>query len=316
MAKFAEIVDGGTPNIDNLRNGLVYTCRCGWIDLGHARPDNAARLWDTINTETGEGRVGGLWYRVDFKESMGRWGVTASESGSFAVRRGLSRKEKESVALGIFLGVSDRFESMQNSWPWRLGTDSGYSAEDLVSNLVGFYRAVRPGIPYISHCGPVSKQAAETIWRTYGAVGTLKNRFATPYLFPCAECGSSAGGPMSAILPPFLSTINPAPQGDLYKRWDPQLIWEDPVQPLRLNLTFYVVQAGDSLSKIAGRQYGNIFLWPLIFDANRKVIGPNPNIIQPGQNLLIPELARFGPPQLAEAERRGRSWRPYVAPSR
>ena len=156
MSKFSDIVDGTVPNVDSLRSGLVYTCRCGWIDLGHARPDNAARLWNRINTETGEGRMGGLWYRVDFEERMARWGLRDSAKGSFAVRRGLSPQQKEKVALGILLNVSDRFETLQSKFPYSLVTDSGYSAEDLVSNLVGFYRAVRPGFPYIKECRPVS----------------------------------------------------------------------------------------------------------------------------------------------------------------
>jgi hypothetical protein len=314
MAKLSDLVDGRTPDIDSLRTGLVYTCRCGWIDLGHARPDNARKLWQAISTETGEGRVGGLWYRVDFKESMGRWGFTASESGSFAVRRAMSRKDRESVALGIFFGVSHRFETMQASFPWKLGTDSGYSAEDLVSNLVGFYRAVRPGIPYIKQCGPVSKEAAEAIWKKYGAVGTLKNRFAAPFLFPCSECGPTIDGPVSALLPPFLSGIEPAQEGELFKPWDPGVVWEDAAEAPKLTINLYAVQAGDSLSKIAAQRYGNPLLWPLIFDSNRGIIGSNPHLIRPGQRLLIPELSRFSRAELDNVERRGRLGGPPVAP--
>jgi hypothetical protein len=89
---------------------------------------------------------------------MGRYGVTVSKSRSFAVRRGLSRAEQESVALGIFLDVSHRFEQMQAGGLWAIATDSGYSAEDLVSNLVGFYRAVRP-----VGCGNGSRDRFETV---------------------------------------------------------------------------------------------------------------------------------------------------------
>jgi LysM domain-containing protein len=316
MSKFSDIIDGHIPNIDNVRSGLVYTCLCGWIDLGHARPDNAAKLWKKIQTESGEGRTGGVWYRADFTESMSGWGLTVSETGSFAVRRGLSMKDKESVALAILLGVSHRFEKMQDSWPWKIRTDSGYSAEDLVSNLIGFYRAVRPGIPYVSECGPVSKAAAQAIWNKFGAVGTLKNPFVGPFLFPCAECKSSPGGPVSGALPPFLSLIQPAPEGGLYKRWDPSLVWEDPVQPLPLTLNFYVVQPGDSLSKIAARRYGNGLLWPLIFDSNRKIIGHNPDSIHPGARLLIPDLTHFSRQDLDAAEKRGRSRTVSIQPPR
>jgi hypothetical protein len=50
----------------------------------------------------------------------------------------------------------------------------------------------------------------------------------------------------------------------------------------------YVVKSGDYLSKIAASFYGNGNLWPKIYDANRAVIGGNPNLIFPGQKLTIP----------------------------
>jgi nucleoid-associated protein YgaU len=50
----------------------------------------------------------------------------------------------------------------------------------------------------------------------------------------------------------------------------------------------YVVQGGDSLSKIAKKFYGNANSWKKIFDANRDVI-KNPDLIQPGWKLQIPE---------------------------
>ena len=58
----------------------------------------------------------------------------------------------------------------------------------------------------------------------------------------------------------------------------------------------YIVQRGDSLSKIALRFYGSYFLWPLIFQANRDQIR-DPDLIHPGQELLLPDLA----PGMAEA---------------
>jgi len=49
----------------------------------------------------------------------------------------------------------------------------------------------------------------------------------------------------------------------------------------------YVVVAGDSLSKIAKRHYGDASQWPRIFEANRDQIS-NPDLIHPGQRLKIP----------------------------
>ena len=50
----------------------------------------------------------------------------------------------------------------------------------------------------------------------------------------------------------------------------------------------YTVQKGDSLSKIAKREYGKASLWPRIFEANKDQI-KNPDLIHPGQKLRIPE---------------------------
>lgn len=55
-------------------------------------------------------------------------------------------------------------------------------------------------------------------------------------------------------------------------------------------LSQYTVQAGDALWKIAARTdvYGNGDRWRQLYDANKKIIGPNPNLILPGQTLVIP----------------------------
>jgi LysM repeat protein len=50
----------------------------------------------------------------------------------------------------------------------------------------------------------------------------------------------------------------------------------------------YVVKKGDCLWKIAQRFYGKGSEWRKIYEANKKVIGKNPNLIYPGQKLVIP----------------------------
>lgn len=49
----------------------------------------------------------------------------------------------------------------------------------------------------------------------------------------------------------------------------------------------YTVVAGDSLSKIAKREYGDASKWQRIFEANRDKI-QNPDLIHPGQVLNLP----------------------------
>jgi nucleoid-associated protein YgaU len=50
----------------------------------------------------------------------------------------------------------------------------------------------------------------------------------------------------------------------------------------------YTVQKGDSLWKIAKQFYGNGSEWGRIHEANKDVI-KNPDLIQPGWTLRIPE---------------------------
>ncbi len=50
----------------------------------------------------------------------------------------------------------------------------------------------------------------------------------------------------------------------------------------------YTVQSGDTLWGIAQRAYNDPEDWDTIYDANKGVIGNNPNLIYPGQRLQIP----------------------------
>jgi LysM repeat protein len=50
----------------------------------------------------------------------------------------------------------------------------------------------------------------------------------------------------------------------------------------------YTVVKGDTLWAIAKRFYGSGSKWGTIYEANKAVIGSNPNLIIPGQTLVIP----------------------------
>jgi hypothetical protein len=52
-------------------------------------------------------------------------------------------------------------------------------------------------------------------------------------------------------------------------------------------LAFTTVHSGDTLSAIAQRDCGNASDWTGIYAANQSVIGGNPNLIEPGQQLRI-----------------------------
>lgn len=80
----------------------------------------------------------------------------------------------------------------------------------------------------------------------------------------------------------------------------------------------YTVVAGDSLSAIAQRAYGNGALWWVIYNANAGVIGANPSLILPGQVLGIPANPGAGaanPGTATPGGQTGRGAGPYTVRS-
>ncbi|UJH66922.1 LysM peptidoglycan-binding domain-containing protein [Allomuricauda sp. SCSIO 65647] len=51
----------------------------------------------------------------------------------------------------------------------------------------------------------------------------------------------------------------------------------------------HTVESGESLSKIAKHYYGDAMKYNAIFEANRTILN-NPDLIHPGQELVIPNL--------------------------
>ena len=58
---------------------------------------------------------------------------------------------------------------------------------------------------------------------------------------------------------------------------------------LKSGAACYTVQSGDNLSKIAQRFYGTMSAYPKIYYSNLSTIGPNANVISPGQKLFVPD---------------------------
>ncbi len=62
----------------------------------------------------------------------------------------------------------------------------------------------------------------------------------------------------------------------------------NPLQNNTITEDTYTVKSGDSLSKIAKQYYGDAQQWKKIYEANKDVIGSNPDLIHPGQTYRIP----------------------------
>jgi nucleoid-associated protein YgaU len=69
----------------------------------------------------------------------------------------------------------------------------------------------------------------------------------------------------------------------------PAVIVEEEEEEEQIASTFYTVQSGDTLGKIAAAQYGDASKYPVIFEANKPML-TDPDKIYPGQSLRIPAL--------------------------
>ena len=204
--------------------GIIYTCNCGWLDRGHSLAKSSrsgigpAALLKSVLVEQGprdtlnDRPAFRVTYRQDAVRAFGPVNVFPGVGGEYKVRSGLPYVQKLQVALAIYIDVSLHFESTQNSALSRslTGTDSGFSEEDLVSNLVGFYRAVNPNLDVDRLCRPVSIGASQKIWDKHGAVGSNKNRSFTPHLYACDECTDPPRFPHD------FQTIKPARRGEFF----------------------------------------------------------------------------------------------------
>jgi len=205
MSKRSEIIDGNMA--DKSAYGLVYTEILGWIDLGHAQGTDIRNLWAQMLR--GECQSEST-YNVTYKQSMVSPGrrLTVGKSITWRLKKGLPYYKKKSIALAMMLTVAQRFERLQGTVPFSWATDSGFSAEDLVSDLLGFYRVIACMNNVFGYLKPVSKKEALRRWDHYGKSGSWKNENFKPLLFPDPERFPN-GKPYFGELPDFMKTVTP-----------------------------------------------------------------------------------------------------------
>ena len=96
-----------------------------------------------------------------------------------------------------------------------------------------------------------------------------------------SNAAPSAGGRPTFVIG---AAASPVPRGS------PSPVGTEPA-PLSVGsatTSDYVVQPGDTLRSIAENVYGDADQWPRIYDANRDLIGPDPDALQAGMRLRIP----------------------------
>lgn len=165
-------------------------------------------------------------YKVTYRQDHGNGSLKQrlypSVERSYAVKHELTIHQKRSVALAIFQDVSMKFEGKQRFYGgFDFLTDSGFSQEDLVSNLIGFYI----GLGLITQnkamekLRPVSRDTSERLWKKNGSVGSHENHTFEPQIIDTIymnetkqlcedECSSQ-----SKKLPVFFTSIIPATAG-------------------------------------------------------------------------------------------------------
>lgn len=204
MSKRKEIIDG--RDASSAKFGLVYTEVLGWVDLGHAQGTDIRALLRLMAQGESSGKE---FYDVRYSQGMtSPFGLLRSgKMMTWRIRRGRPYWEQKSIALAMMMGMAHRFEAFQGSFPNNLMTDSGFSGEDLVSDLLGFYRAVLVQNAF-GMLRPVSKEEALKRWDYYGKIGNWKNKTFQPLLFPDPERFPHLR-PHKGSLPQFMRTVVP-----------------------------------------------------------------------------------------------------------
>lgn len=203
MSKRQDILDGKDYNRPY---GLIYTEVLGWIDLGHAQGTDIKQILKIIDAGELSGKDR---YEVTYSQSMvdPTHTIKIGKAMRWSVKRGRSKADRHSIALGMMMRVARKFEGLQASFPISIATDSGFSGEDLVSDLLGFYRVVSSEDP-IGMLRPVGKQEALKRWDYYGKIGGWKNYDFCPLLFPDPERFKNSR-PRKGVLPKFMQTVKP-----------------------------------------------------------------------------------------------------------
>lgn len=137
------------------------------------------------------------------------------------------------------------------------GATGGGSYDSTASDLYG---AIQPGMEAIGgQQSAIAAQLADLL----NKVNSQPASAPAPIPVPAPPAPVYAPAP-AAVAPPAPAPPPPAAPG-----------------------TIYVVRPGDSLSKIAARYPSPSITWQSIYAANRGVIGGNPGLIRPGQQLVI-----------------------------
>jgi hypothetical protein len=217
--------------IDDER-GPLWDGRIGGRDIGIA----LGKGWQ--RSKTGKG------YLIRFAQGMNKKGIRLYVGGEYFVKDGLSESEKKSVAFAILQDVTYTYETLQSKldpfffWSGR----TGFSVEDLPSNLIGLHMAFMGLGPtnerdkISDYCNVIKDHdILEQIWKcAFGDVedlGHVKNKDWRPKNYnacrpknynACTDCC-----PLEMKWP--FEEVHPASKGDLWRDWTPYSVDTDDI---------------------------------------------------------------------------------------
>jgi len=142
----AVLRDKNDLDSDDIDKRLVYSCNCGWIDWTHATK-SMPMFWSTLryaNPNIAQKKFVNdkVGYRLRARMEHGKWGIHTGVNQDYWIEYDLSLEKRQSIALSILKKLAWALETFQANPPYGLFTDSGFSEEDLTSDLLGFYMTV------------------------------------------------------------------------------------------------------------------------------------------------------------------------------
>ncbi|MFK8257207.1 hypothetical protein ACFL9S_05415 [Erwinia sp. AnSW2-5] len=206
MSKREDILDTSRISSENgLKYGLVYSEVLGWIDMGHAQGDDIRSLMHSFSSGESSGKP---YYPVRYEQTMRLYRFATGRFNVWHIKKGRSLSEQRSIALAMMMNTAVAFENWQSMSFFSWHTDSGFSGEDLISDLFGFYRA-NFSRTYWDELKIVSKASALRRWDHYGPIGRYKNTGFLPLLFPDPVEKLLCPKPYKGRLPRFMMQVMP-----------------------------------------------------------------------------------------------------------
>ena len=125
-------------------------------------------------------------------------------------------------------------------------------------------------------------------------IENLEVKFENGIVELCGECASSEArekailmaGNTKGVIDVYATDLSVKPTAE-QSAPQTQTAGTSAEAPVQAKVEYYVIESGDTLSKIAKRYYGNAMDYPRIFEANREIIH-DPDKIFVGQKIRIP----------------------------